>query len=171
MERPNREQPVFLIYKTGAIQHGATQLACLQASRLPQGLSKGLAILQLMRQRGWNAAIVAKRFVIHPQSVRKWIRTVEKGDPSGALFPKVRWNRIDDAVRWAVHELRQLCPEPEMGTRTIARHLIRAGIQISRRSVQRGGCYACTFTGKGPTLSNYFDRLARLQRNTEHLDI
>ena len=96
-----------------------------------------MAILQLMRQRGWSITIVAKRFVIHPQSIRKWIKTMEQEDPSGELFPKVRWNRIDDAVRWAVHELRQLCPEPEMGTRTIARHLIRAGIQISRRSVQR----------------------------------
>ena len=96
-----------------------------------------LAILQLMRQRGWSITIVSKRFVLHPQSIRKWVRTMENGGPSGALFPKVRWNRIDDAVRWAVHELRQLCPEPEMGTRTIARHLIRAGIQISRRSVQR----------------------------------
>lgn len=96
-----------------------------------------LAILQLMRQRDWSIAIVCKRFVLHPQSVWKWIRTAEKGDSSGALFPMVRWNRIDDAVRWAVHELRRLCPEPEMGTRTIARHLIRAGIQISRRSVQR----------------------------------
>ncbi|HAI10743.1 MAG TPA: hypothetical protein DCM28_03505 [Phycisphaerales bacterium] len=96
-----------------------------------------LAIVQLMRQRGWSITIVAKRFVIHPQSIRKWVMTMENGDPTGSLFPKVRWNRIDDAVRWAVHELRRLCPEPEMGTRTIARHLIRAGIQISRRSVQR----------------------------------
>ena len=96
-----------------------------------------LAILQLMRQRGWSITIVAKRFVLHPQSIRKWIRTMENGNPTCSLFPKIRWNRIDDAVRWAVHKLRQLCPEPEMGTRTIARHLIRAGIQISRRSVQR----------------------------------
>ena len=32
-----------------------------------------IAILQLMRQRGWSIAIVCKRFVLHPQSVRKWI--------------------------------------------------------------------------------------------------
>ncbi len=44
---------------------------------------------------------------------------------------------MDDAVRWAVQELRLLCPEPEFGTRTMARHLLRAGIQISRSSVQR----------------------------------
>ena len=47
------------------------------------------------------------------------------------------WNRIDDAVRWAAQELHRLCPEPEFGTRTTARHLLRAGIQISRSTVQR----------------------------------
>ena len=57
--------------------------------------------------------------------------------PSCSLLADVPWNRIDDAVRWAIHELRQLCPEPEFGTRTIARHLVRAGVQISRRTVQR----------------------------------
>ncbi|MBI1368967.1 MAG: DDE-type integrase/transposase/recombinase [Planctomycetes bacterium] len=36
-----------------------------------------------------------------------------------------------------VHALRRLFPEAEFGTRTIARHLIRAGIRISRRTVQR----------------------------------
>ncbi|MEM9083567.1 MAG: hypothetical protein AAGB34_08230, partial [Planctomycetota bacterium] len=33
--------------------------------------------------------------------------------------------------------MRRLCPKPEFGTRTIARHIVRAGIQISRSSVQR----------------------------------
>ena len=47
------------------------------------------------------------------------------------------WNRIDDAVRWATHELRRLCPEPEFGTRSIARQVLRASIQISRSTVQR----------------------------------
>jgi len=44
---------------------------------------------------------------------------------------------LHDAVRWAVHELRRLCPEPELGTRTLAAHLVRAGLRISRASVQR----------------------------------
>jgi len=50
---------------------------------------------------------------------------------------RLLWNRIDDAVRWAVHELRLLCPEPEFGTRSIARQVVRASIQISRSTVQR----------------------------------
>ncbi len=96
-----------------------------------------LAILQIMRLRNWSTTLVAKRFILHPNTVRDWIKAVDgRRDPSG-LLGRPRWNRIDDAVRWAVHELRQLCPEPEFGTRTIARHVVRAGVQISRRTVQR----------------------------------
>jgi transposase len=96
-----------------------------------------LAIIQLMRQRNWSAAVAAKRFVVHPNTIRKWIRAIDGREGSQSLLPQISWNRIDDAVRWAVHELRQLCPEPEMGTRTIATLMVRSGIQISRRSVQR----------------------------------
>ena len=96
-----------------------------------------LAILQIMRLRNWNTTLVTQRFVLHPNTVRDWIKAISgRRDPS-SLLGRPRWNRIDDAVRWAVHELRQLCPEPEFGTRTIARHLVRAGVQISRRTVQR----------------------------------
>ncbi len=96
-----------------------------------------LAILQLMRQRNWSAAVAAKRFVIHPNTIRKWIRAIDGREKSKSLLPQISWNHMDDAVRWAVHELRQLCPEPEMGTLTIAMQMVRSGIQISRRSVQR----------------------------------
>jgi len=96
-----------------------------------------LAILQLMRLRDWNIKITAKRFVIHENTLRAWIKAAEgKGKPN-LLARVIVWNRIDDAVRWASQELRRLCPEPEFGTRTMARHLLRAGIQISRSTVQR----------------------------------
>ena len=96
-----------------------------------------LAILQIMRLRGWNAKDTAERFVLHSNTVRDWIKAVDgRRDPS-SLLGRPRWNRIDDAVRYAIHELRGLCPQPEFGTRTIARHLVRAGIQLSRATVQR----------------------------------
>ena len=96
-----------------------------------------MAIIQLMRLRGWNVTTTAGRFVVHPNTLRAWIKAVEgKGRPS-LLDGAVVWNRVDDAVRWTAREIRRLCPGPEFGTRTIARHLLRAGIQISRSTVQR----------------------------------
>ena len=96
-----------------------------------------LAILQLMRLRGWNIKITAKRFVIHENTLRAWLKSIKGNGKPSLLAGAIVWNRMDDAVRWAAQELRRLCPEPEFGTRTMARHLRRAGIQISRSSVQR----------------------------------
>ena len=48
-----------------------------------------------------------------------------------------KWNRADDAVHRAIHELRRLCPKPEFGTRSVARHLMGTGIRLSRSTVQR----------------------------------
>ena len=96
-----------------------------------------LAILQIMRLRDWNIKNTAKRFVIHENTLRAWIKSIEGSGKPSLLAGAIVWNRMDDAVRWAAHELRRLCPEPEFGTRTMARHLLRAGIQISRSTVQR----------------------------------
>ena len=90
-----------------------------------------------MRLREWSAAEAARRFVLHPNSVRGWMKQLRTAGKSSHLFTGPVWNRIHDAIRWTVHELRRLCPERECGTRTIARHIIRAAVQISRSSVQR----------------------------------
>ena len=96
-----------------------------------------LAILQLLRLRGWSIKKTAKQFVLHRNTIRAWIRSAEgKGRPN-LLNGAVVWNRVDDAVRWAIHELRRLCPEPEFGTRSIAWQMLRASVQISRSTVQR----------------------------------
>ncbi len=114
------------------------QRECLLPHRPPTyGPAQRLAILQLRRLRGWSIKKTAKHFVLHRNTIRSWIRALEgKGRPD-LLNGAVVWNRIDDAVRWAVHELRRLCPEPEFGTRSIARHVLRASIQLSRSTVQR----------------------------------
>ena len=96
-----------------------------------------LAILQLKRLRGWNVVTTAQRFVLHPNTLRSWIKAMEGGGNTKLFTGAIVWNRLDDAVRWAAKELRRLCPEPECGTRTIARHLVRAGIAMSRSTVQR----------------------------------
>jgi transposase InsO family protein len=99
--------------------------------------SQRLAILQLRRLRGWTIVQTADHFVLHPNTVRSWISAAEGGKKTRLFADALSWNRIDDAVRWAVQEIRRFCPEPEFGTRTMARHLIRAGIAISRSTVQR----------------------------------
>ena len=96
-----------------------------------------LEILQIMRLRQWSADDAATRFVLHPNTIRCWLKQLQTHGESSRLFAGPVWNRIHDAVRWTVHQLRYLCPEPACGTRTIARYVVRAAVQISRSSVQR----------------------------------
>ena len=93
-------------------------------------------ILQLMRLRGWSPRQAADRFVLHANTIRSW-RKAAGEDGSSRLLGEAPWNKLHEGVRWLVHEIRRLCPEREFGTRTIARHIVRAGIQISRTSVRR----------------------------------
>jgi transposase-like protein len=94
-------------------------------------------ILEVMRLRGWTVKQAAQRFVVHPNTIRNWRRAVEDRTRSDRLLGRPPWNRLHDGVRGVVLELRRAFPEPEFGTRTIARHLVRAGIRISRTSVRR----------------------------------
>ena len=94
-------------------------------------------ILQVMRLREWSIRTTAEHFVLHYNTVSAWCRAWQKKKNVGLFFGHVPWNKMSDGVRWAVHQLRTLCPEPEFGTRSIAMHLIRSGIQISRSTVQR----------------------------------
>ena len=94
-------------------------------------------ILQLMLLRGWSAEKAAQHFVVHPNTIRAWRKEARGDSKTSRLLPSPPWNKFHDGIRWLVHEIRKLCPEREFGTRTIARHILRAGIQISRTSVRR----------------------------------
>lgn len=94
-------------------------------------------ILQIGRLRGWSAREIAERFLVHPNTIRGWQRSLNQRRRAEQLIGEPPWNKLHDAVRGLVHEIRRLCPEREFGTRSIARHIIRAGIQISRTSVRR----------------------------------
>lgn len=94
-------------------------------------------ILQLMRLRGWSCKEAAARFVVHPNTIRNWRKSLREKHRSEAVVGAPPWNKLHRGVRWLVHEMRQLCPERDFGTRTIARHIMRSGIQISRASVRR----------------------------------
>ncbi len=94
-------------------------------------------ILQLMRLRGWSCKETAARFVIHPNTICNWRKSLRDKHKSESVVGLPPWNKLHGGVRWLVHEMRQLCPERDFGTRTIARYIIRSGIQISRTSVRR----------------------------------
>ena len=94
-------------------------------------------ILQIIRLRGWSAKQAADRLVFHPNTVRSWIKALKNKKRGNRLFGSPPWNKYHDAVRWLVQELRRMCPEREFGSRTIARHILRAGIRISRTTVRR----------------------------------
>jgi len=93
-------------------------------------------ILLLTRLNDWNADKAAERFVVHSNTIRLWMRAVREGGAE-SLLGRPAWNRFDDAVRWLIHELRELCPEAEFGIRGIAAMIVRHGIQISKSTVQR----------------------------------
>jgi len=96
-----------------------------------------LAILQLMRLRHWTTERTAEKFLLHQNTVRKWLKEFNLS-PSAPLFTGAApFNKLSEAAQWLVHEIRALCPEPEFGTRQIAARIVRAGIKLSRSSVQR----------------------------------
>tara|TARA_R110000744_G_scaffold112179_2_gene210416 strand:+ start:10999 stop:11862 length:864 start_codon:yes stop_codon:yes gene_type:complete len=94
-------------------------------------------ILQLMCLRGWSCKEAAARFVVHPNTIRNWKRALRDKLKADQLVGAPPWNKLHEGIRWLVHKIRQLCPERDFGTRTIARHIMRSGIQISRASVRR----------------------------------
>ena len=93
-------------------------------------------VLQLIRLAGWSTRQAAQILVTHPNTIRAWRRGLEGGNQE-RLLGRPPFNKLGDAVRWLVHEIRELCPNSDFGTRTIAMMIVRAGIQISRSSVQR----------------------------------
>jgi len=93
-------------------------------------------ILALMRYRGWSAKQAARRLVIHRNTLRNWRSRFQGRDPDG-FFGRAPFNKLGDSVRWLVHEMHSLGARFGQGTRTIAAQVCRAGITLSRSSVQR----------------------------------
>ena len=94
-------------------------------------------IIQLAALRQWSVKQTAQRFGLHENTIRGWKRAHLNKHRTDELLGSPPWNRLHESVQHTVHEIRKLCPEREFGTRSIARHMVRAGIQISRASVRR----------------------------------
>ena len=56
-----------------------------------------------MQLRDWSAAQTSKQFVLHPNSVRDWLKQLRTAGPSSHTFTAPVWNHIHDAVQWTVH--------------------------------------------------------------------
>lgn len=87
--------------------------------------------------RNWLAKEAGRHVVAHPNTIRNWQKVVEDKLWSESLLGAPPWNRLREGVRWLVQERRRAFPEPEFGTRTNARHVLRAGIGITRTTVRR----------------------------------
>jgi len=94
-------------------------------------------IMQLAALRQWSTNQTAVRFGLHANTINSWKKALLDKDTANRLLGSPPWNRLHDAVRHTVQEIRRLCPENDFGTRSIARQMVRAGIQISRASVRR----------------------------------
>jgi hypothetical protein len=95
-----------------------------------------LAILQLMRLRHWTVEHTADRLAVHANTVRHWLKEFNFSPEAPLFTGAAPFNKLSEAATWLVHEIRALCPEPEFGTRQIAARIVRAGVKLSRSSVQ-----------------------------------
>lgn len=116
----------------------SARMSRIKPSERPRYLpEERLSILLLMHWHLWSTKETARIFLVSHGAVCRWLRVWRGRNDPGLFFGKPPWNRLSDGVRDLVHHLRELCPEPEIGYRTLANWIKKAGIAISRSSVQR----------------------------------
>lgn len=96
-----------------------------------------LSILRMAWLNGWSVKEISRRIVIGKAAVWRWLSAWHGRDDPGVLFGRPAWNKLSDAVRDLIQDCRLDFPETEIGTRTIASQIAKAGIALSRATVQR----------------------------------
>ena len=94
-------------------------------------------IMSLAAKKSWSAKEIASAFGIDPFTARLWLYEWRTQPDSKLFTGKCAWNSYDDALKDLVNRIRTLFPETEIGSRTIANHILKAAIAISRSTVQR----------------------------------
>ena len=94
-------------------------------------------ILRMAWINGWSTKDVAARFVIEVGTVQRWLKAWREQRKPCRFFGRSPWNRLSDAVRDLILDCRMQFSETEIGTRTIAAQILKAGISLSRSTVQR----------------------------------
>jgi transposase len=150
-----RELEVFRSQRCRKLTHQRPLYCPIERAQIPK----------VMKLRGWSTKQTAQRFVVHPNTIRNWQKTVEDKLRAEQMLGRPLWNRIHDGVCQLVHEIRAAFPEPEFGTRTIGRHIVRAGIKISRTSVRR---VLQEEPPKSPSSVNGRSRVTTAPRHVQH---
>jgi transposase len=96
-----------------------------------------LEILKTMWYRGWSIAETAEYFVLHRNTVSEWLKRYRIRKDLRGFLGRAPFNKVGDATRWLVHEMRRLGIRFGTGTRTIAAMIVEAGVKLSRTTVQR----------------------------------
>jgi transposase InsO family protein len=94
-----------------------------------------LEILAIKSETGWTAAELARRFLVTPLTVARWLRRLDEGGESALLAMPAPVNRFPDFVAQLVRQLRAACPA--MGKTRIAQLLARCGLHLAASTVER----------------------------------
>jgi putative transposase len=91
-------------------------------------------ILWHVRRWGLSLADAAKTFLLSPETLGRWFKLQQAGN-SVLVVPRRAINRLSDLTRELVRRL--VLEQADWGTQRICDVLVRLGISLSRRSVQR----------------------------------
>jgi transposase InsO family protein len=111
------------------------RLARMDAASRPRYSPDGrFAILWHVRRWGVSISKAARLFVLDETTVRRWFGAVERGR-SALVRLREPLNRLSDLTRELARRL--ILEQANWGTRRICQAMVRLGVVLSRRSVQR----------------------------------
>jgi len=112
------------------------RMARIPPERRPHYLPEDrLGILALRAARGWSCAETARRFLVVDATIRLWTRRCDEDSPQALVRTPEPVNRFPECVTAIVQQLAVALPSA--GKRRIADLLARAGLHLSRATVQR----------------------------------
>ncbi len=94
-----------------------------------------LEILAIKSETGWTAAELARRFLVTPLTIARWLRRLDEGGEGALLAMPKPVNRFPEFVAELVRQLKVTCPA--MGKTRIAQLLARCGLHLAASTVQR----------------------------------
>jgi len=112
------------------------RMARIPPHRRPQYLpAERLEILALRGARGWSLKRTADAFLVTAATIASWMNRVDEAGPEPLVQLRTPVNRFPDFVRYAVQELKTLCPS--LGNKKLAEVLARAGLHLGATTIGR----------------------------------